>query len=745
MILRHLQLKNFLSHRQEEISFPAQGMFLLSGESGAGKSSLIIDATAYALFGAAAVTRAKRQSELVSDGQDGAQEMKVKAVFDLDGQALVVERGIAENGQPWARVYAGDGQSSQLLAEGPKAVSRALTTRLGGMTWQQFFAAFVARQDEISSLTSLRGAERKNLIHRMLGMRELEKSAEIIANRRRRVRAERQQLELSLGNFDPQAAEEELAELQSTVSDDQQRLATMKKDLEEKERQLSVAEQQRQGLQQQAAAGARRQELNTELQQLQTELEQAEQRQSASQQGQAAEQRRPQLEKELSAAQERVEQLRQEYLRVEKISELKNLISEPKTASATQFSPEDLRAQIATYQSEIKALNQEIEQGHEDLQRLAADQSCYLCQRPFADDHQHQQLVDQRQQQREESQQLLIEKEQQLAAAEQLLAPAREAAAAQQAAVQQEQQLATLEQQRIAPGASQEELKVQGQEAKRAVEKYQQELIAVEADRRQIDTDIEQEVSKLQESLQRRRQELSELPDPGSEQENRDYQQAEQLCQQLEQEITSLQALIPEVAAAVSRSQQQLNNSQQALAGREKELRALKDYQQQQETLDRLGTYLQGFQNQLVAEIRPALEEIGSEMLVTVSDGKYQKMIIDQDYEISVRSAQGTERRAAILSGGEQIRVNLCLRLALTRLVSQRTGVPVGFLILDEPLPSQDPGHVERILDLLASLKPFYQQQFIISHVGDIRNASELDYLIEFFPERQPRIELGQA
>jgi len=76
------------------------------------------------------------------------------------------------------------------------------------------------------------------------------------------------------------------------------------------------------------------------------------------------------------------------------------------------------------------------------------------------------------------------------------------------------------------------------------------------------------------------------------------------------------------------------------------------------------------------------------------------------------------------------VRANLALRLALTRLVSQRTGVPVGFLILDEPFINLDQGHVESALEVLGALKPFYPQAFIISHVGDLASSQHIDYRI---------------
>jgi exonuclease SbcC len=175
-------------------------------------------------------------------------------------------------------------------------------------------------------------------------------------------------------------------------------------------------------------------------------------------------------------------------------------------------------------------------------------------------------------------------------------------------------------------------------------------------------------------------------------------------------------------------------------AGRSKELAELEKYRKESSVIENVATCLKGFQKHLAEEIRPALEEIGSEMLASISAGKHVAMHIDNNYEIMVEDNKGNMQRAAILSGGEQIRANICLRLALTRLVSQRTGIPVGFLIFDEPLPSQDPGHIERIMQLLDSLRGFYQQQFIISHVGDLQSADEINYIVEFDSNTTPQL-----
>ena len=196
--------------------------------------------------------------------------------------------------------------------------------------------------------------------------------------------------------------------------------------------------------------------------------------------------------------------------------------------------------------------------------------------------------------------------------------------------------------------------------------------------------------------------------------------------------IGQLQGSLPEM----EKEKIQIDHDLQRVAEKNKSARekALGLAQSQQKALDceLLQTFLQGFVRKLAGDIRPALSEISSQMLAQISGGRHVAMAIDDNYEIEVERQEGNLLPSVLLSGGEQIRANLCLRLALTRLVSQRTGVPFRLLVLDEPLPAQDEGHCDRIMELLESLRPYYTQQFIISHVGDLRSSDEADYVIEF-------------
>src|ERR1039458_8474507 len=79
---RYLEVKNFLGHEHEQVALPESGIFFLSGESGAGKSSFIVDAIGFALFGSKA-TRVIRQEQLRHKDHQ-AEAMEVRALFEFD-------------------------------------------------------------------------------------------------------------------------------------------------------------------------------------------------------------------------------------------------------------------------------------------------------------------------------------------------------------------------------------------------------------------------------------------------------------------------------------------------------------------------------------------------------------------------------------------------------------------------------------------------------------------------------------
>jgi exonuclease SbcC len=129
--------------------------------------------------------------------------------------------------------------------------------------------------------------------------------------------------------------------------------------------------------------------------------------------------------------------------------------------------------------------------------------------------------------------------------------------------------------------------------------------------------------------------------------------------------------------------------------------------------------------DRLSTTVRPALEGAISNLLTAMSEGRFTKVTVSEDYEIRVED-DGKMRPLSELSGGEADLVALATRLALAQIVSDRHGSGgAGFLILDEPLGSQDPVRRQSILSGLRALRGTYDQIFLISHIDGIEDAAD--------------------
>jgi exonuclease SbcC len=137
--------------------------------------------------------------------------------------------------------------------------------------------------------------------------------------------------------------------------------------------------------------------------------------------------------------------------------------------------------------------------------------------------------------------------------------------------------------------------------------------------------------------------------------------------------------------------------------------------------LSELERVMADFRIHLISRIRPALASISGELLGVLTDGRYTELELSEDYDISVRD-QGEMFDLERFSGGEKDLANLCLRLAISEVISTRHGTS-GFdmIVLDEIFGSQDTNRKRQVLVTLNSLSNRFKQIFLITHVEDVK------------------------
>lgn len=168
-----------------------------------------------------------------------------------------------------------------------------------------------------------------------------------------------------------------------------------------------------------------------------------------------------------------------------------------------------------------------------------------------------------------------------------------------------------------------------------------------------------------------------------------------------------------------------VTSKREKLAELEKKMDKIEGYEEEIRYLGEVEALLKDFRSGAILKIRPALQEIASELFSSMTDGRYPGIEIDDDYNIRIIDVGGSYPIGRF-SGGEEDLANLCLRLAISEVVVKVRGASgVNFLVLDEIFGSQDQIRRENILRALQSLSNRFHQIFLISHIdvmGESRN-----------------------
>jgi exonuclease SbcC len=140
--------------------------------------------------------------------------------------------------------------------------------------------------------------------------------------------------------------------------------------------------------------------------------------------------------------------------------------------------------------------------------------------------------------------------------------------------------------------------------------------------------------------------------------------------------------------------------------------------------MNQLAEILNSYRTHLISRIRPELSRAAGELFTNLTNNKYSSVELDENYEIWIGDG-GINYPLPRFSGGEADLANLCLRLAISQLISKSSGIEGGFIILDEIFGSQDPLRKEAIMEALTNLSKQYQQIILITHIDDIKDQVE--------------------
>ncbi len=168
VLIKSLELKNFLSHKETVLYFD-RGINMIVGQNGAGKTS-ILDAIKFAMFG-------KDRARLSNPVSHGSSACFVKLSFQVDEDTYDVTRSYGERQRDRAASILKNGV---VVADSQESVSSEVE-KIIGMEQDVFEKSVFVAQGEIDDLVNEQPKKRKEFFSRMIGIEKLGNTASMLS------------------------------------------------------------------------------------------------------------------------------------------------------------------------------------------------------------------------------------------------------------------------------------------------------------------------------------------------------------------------------------------------------------------------------------------------------------------------------------------------------------------------------------------------------------------------------------
>ena len=696
MIPLKLKLSNFTSYGENvpELNFSKFHLAAISGPNGAGKSSLL-DAITWVLWGWS--RSGDSSDELI---HLGASDMYVEFSFELDGHLFTVKRrrSTKSGGSTALELWS----NTNNLTEGTiKATQEKIINSLH-LTFETFTNSSFLRQGHADEFTTKGPNDRKRILADILGLAHYDKLEE-----KAREKSKEAQIKLQLLEYQILEIEADL----SQKDERQKELTDAKQKVSANENQIKVLEEDVKNLQKEKETILLALEQQTKLSQ-NLVIQQEE------------------LEQIISQGKERAERIKNLELRVKNAQDL------DKKFEALKKDQTELDS--------LKALNQK----KLELEKFLSDVSSKLSLK-----------LQQKNQIGEEIKKLT----------DQLKDLSKEGAKCPtcgQEIGKEDKHNVDLKIKNIKSKLEEELVKIQTEEEESKVKQLEQNLSALKIDSLKL-TQLENSTKQLQALQIQREQILQDKATLETEQKTVEelrilYKNKADQVKKLEDEIKTLPKISGDQSQVITQLQEketQLENlrseERQArdLLGRAKELMTRsqqmeKLYDQKKDAkialqkekmnFDELSLAFgkKGIQAMIIETAIPEIEIEANKLLKRLTSGRMtirfetqketktklesgEKGIIET-LDIIISDEMG-ERPYENYSGGEQFRVNVAIRLALSKLLTRRAGARLQFLVIDEGFGTQDVEGRTKIVEVLDTIKNDFEKILVITHLEELK------------------------
>ncbi len=206
----------------------------------------------------------------------------------------------------------------------------------------------------------------------------------------------------------------------------------------------------------------------------------------------------------------------------------------------------------------------------------------------------------------------------------------------------------------------------------------------------------------------------------------------------LDKKIQDCRRQLDEQLGSLGRVQQQLQHLENLQAQNTQQLEQLQTTKRQYRVYQELSLAFgkKGIQALMIENILPQLEAETNQILARLSANQLHVQFVTQKatkgskktskwidtLDILIADTKGT-RPYETYSGGEAFRVNFAIRLALSKLLAQRSGTALRMLIIDEGFGTQDAEGCDRLIAAINAIAADFSCILTVTHIPHFKEA----------------------
>jgi len=683
MNLKNLTLINFRKFKNATIEFP-DGVTGVIGLNGTGKST-IFEAIAWVIYGSVAARTASDEIKRQDAEKNEPCRVELEFVFEENSYRIIREMK-GKNLTTNATVTI----NGKIAATSAEAVTKYMQKKLG-MDFKSFFTSIFAKQKELNSLSSMNASERRPLILKMLGIDSLDDVLKEIKSDKRQKDSFIEKLNSDLTdesgesrisiyknqikNFQKEKTENENIIKKSTeqINKSEKELKQINKNCENTKKEYEKIQEKKEKLTEKKTQFENKEKLLEVIKNLKNKTKE---RQIKIRSYETNLQKFTKTIGDLKNCEKRLKDIdkkTKEYIK--KIQEKHTLIK---------------RLQI-----DIKEINSK----KEKIKKLGPEAECPTCERTLADQYNNliSKFLKEISSKEKEIEKLNIE-------------------------------IKKLEEEKTK--TNREEVALQKKQ--NYLQKQNQEKERIETTIKNIENELEQEQKELTQKEQKQKEykhitfNIKEYRETNKQVE-KIYQNYQEILKKIDDKKDKLNILKIELERKQSNKKliiQKIESLKEKIIDLEHTKKKIQEEKTLTQHLGMLSEVMTDFRTHLISRIRPTLSTYSSDFFERLTDGKYHQIELDENYNLMIYD-NGEAYSIERFSGGEEDLANLCLRLAISEVITERAGGVFNFIILDEIFGSQDYIRRKNIMKALNLLSSKFRQIFLITHVDDVKNDME--------------------